>query len=109
MEDNNTDNVARSLLDMRLDLKYVEVFDSFKAVKIVACAIALIVAILYLNFSSSRVEFITGACSLLFGIRLLLGSPTDVRLTEESLLRLQAWLVNDDEEIDGEDDEETDG
>ena len=109
MKDNNADGVARSLLDVRLDLKYVEVFNSRKAIKIVACAIALSVAILYLNFSSSRVEFITGACSLLFGIRLLLGSPTDVRLTEESLLRLQAWLVNDDEEIDGEDDEETDG
>jgi len=102
MEDNNTDNVARSLLDMRLDLKYVEVFDSFKAVKIVACTIALIVAILYLSLSSSRIEFITGACSLLFAIRLLLGAPTEVQLTPESLLRLQSWLTNDDEEIDGE-------
>ena len=102
MEDNNTDNVARSLLDIRLDLQYVEVFNSLKAIKIVACTIALIVAILYLSLSSSRIEFITGACSLLFAIRLLLGAPTEVRLTAESLLRLQSWLTNDDEEIDGE-------
>lgn len=109
-ENNNIDGidgsngVARSLLDMRLDLQYVEVFNSRKAIKIVACTIALIVAILYLSLSSSRIEFITGACSLLFAIRLLLGAPTEVRLTPESLLRLQAWLVNDDddEEIDGE-------
>jgi len=102
MEDNNTDNVARSLLDIRLDLQYVEVFNSLKAIKIVACTIALIVAILYLSLSSSRIEFITGACSLLFAIRLLLGAPTEVRLTAESLLRLQSWLTNDNEEIDGE-------
>jgi hypothetical protein len=102
MEDNNTDNVARSLLDIRLDLQYVEVFNSLKAIKIVACTIALIVAILYLSLSSSRIEFITGACSLLFAIRLLLGAPTEVQLTPESLLRLQSWLTNDDEEIDGE-------
>ena len=98
MEDNNTDNVARSLLDMRLDLKYVEVFNSGKAVKIVACTIALIVAILYLSFSSSQVEFVIGGCSLLFAIRLLLGAPTEIRLTEESFERLQSWLVNDDDE-----------
>ena len=102
MDDNNTDNVARSLLDIRLDLQYVEVFNSLKAIKIVACTIALIVAILYLSLSSSRIEFITGACSLLFAIRLLLGAPTEVQLTPESLLRLQSWLTNDDEEIDGE-------
>ena len=102
MEDNNTDNVARSLLDIRLDLQYVEVFNSLKAIKIVACTIAHIVAILYLSLSSSRIEFITGACSLLFAIRLLLGAPTEVQLTPESLLRLQSWLTNDDEEIDGE-------
>ena len=104
MEDNNTDadaGVARSLLDARLDLKYVEVFNSGKAVKIVACTIALIVAILYLSFSSSQVEFVIGGCSLLFAIRLLLGAPTEIRLTEESFERLQSWLVNDD------DDEET--
>jgi hypothetical protein len=98
MEDNNTDNVARSLLDMRLDLKYVEVFNSGKAVKIVACTIALIAAILYLSFSSSQVEFVIGGCSLLFAIRLLLGAPTEIRLTEESFERLQSWLVNDDDE-----------
>ena len=102
MEDNNTDTVARSFLDIRLDLQYVEVFNSLKAIKIVACTIALIVAILYLSLSSSRIEFITGACSLLFAIRLLLGAPTEVQLTPESLLRLQSWLTNDDEEIDGE-------
>ena len=102
MEDNNTDNVARSLLDMRLDLQYVKVFNSGKATKIVACTIALSLAIVYLNLSSSPVEFGTGACGLLFAIRLLLGAPTEVRLTEESFQRLQSWLVNDDEEIDGE-------
>ena len=102
MEDNNTDGVARSLLDMRLDLKYVKVFNSGKAIKIVACTIALLVAILYLSFSSSRVEFVIGAGSLLFAIRLLLGAPTEVRLTKESLQRLHAWLVNEDEETDAE-------
>ena len=101
MEDNNTDGVARSLLDMRLDLKYVKVFNSGKAIKIVACTIALLVAILYLSLSSSRFEFVIGACSLLFAIRLLLGAPTEVQLTEESFQRLQSWLVND-EETDGE-------
>ena len=101
MEDNNADVVARSLLDVRLDLKYIEVFNSGKAIKIVACTIALIVAILYLSFSSSQVEFVIGGCSLLFAIRLLLGAPTEIRLTEESFERLQSWLVNDD------DDEET--
>ena len=107
MEDNNTDadaGVARSLLDVRLDLKYVEVFNSGKAIKIVACTTALLVAILCLSFSSSSVEFVIGACSLLVAIRLLLGAPTEVRLTRESFQRLQSWLVNDDgdEETDGE-------
>ena len=102
MEDNNTDGVARSLLDMRLDLKYVKVFNSGKAIKIVACTIALTLAILYLSFSSSRVEFVIGASSLLFAIRLLLGAPTEVRLTQESFQRLQSWLVS------GDSDEETD-
>ena len=102
MEDNNTDGVARSLLDMRLDLKYVKVFNSGKAIKIVACTIALLVAIICLDFSSSTAKFVIGAGSLLFAIRLLLGAPTEVQLTEESFQRLQSWLVNDDEEIDGE-------
>ena len=102
MEDNNTDVVARSLLDERLDLQYVEVFNSGKAIKIVACVIALTLAILYISFSSSRVEFVIGASSLLFAIRLLLGAPTEVRLTKESLQRLHAWLVNEDEETDAE-------
>ena len=103
MEDNNTDGVARSLLDMRLDLKYVKVFNSGKAIKIVACTIALLVAIICLDFSSSTAEFAIGAGSLLFAIRLLLGAPTEVQLTEESFQRLQSWLINDnEEEIDGE-------
>lgn len=103
MEDNNTDGVARSLLDMRLDLKYVKVFNSGKAIKIVACTIALLVAIICLDFSSSTAEFAIGAGSLLFAIRLLLGAPTEVQLTEESFQRLQSWLVSGDD-----DDEETD-
>ena len=105
MEDNNgagDTEVARSLLDARLDLQYVEVFNSGKAIKIVACTIALLVAIICLDFSSSTAEFAIGAGSLLFAIRLLLGAPTEVQLTEESFQRLQSWLVNDDEEIDGE-------
>ena len=103
MEDNNTDSVARSLLDMRLDLQYVEVFNSGKAIKIVACTIALLVAIIRLDFSSSTAEFAIGAGSLLFAIRLLLGAPTEVQLTQESFQRLQSWLVSGDD-----DDEETD-
>ncbi len=102
MEDNNTDGVARSLLDMRLDLKYVKVFNSGKAIKIVACTIALLVAIICLDFSSSTAEFAIGAGSLLFAIRLLLGAPTEIRLTRESYQRLQSWLVS------GDSDEETD-
>ena len=102
MEDNHADVVARSLLDVRLDLEYVEVFNSGKAIKIVACTIALTLAILYLSFSSSRVEFVIGASSLLFAIRLLLGAPTEVRLTKESLQRLHAWLLDGDEETDAE-------
>ena len=102
MEDNNTDGVARSLLDMRLDLQYVKVFNSGKAIKIVACTIALLVAIICLDFSSSTAKFVIGAGSLLFAIRLLLGAPTEVRLTEESYQRLQSWLVS------GDSDEETD-
>ena len=98
MEDNNTDGVARSLLDVRLDLKYVEVFNSGKAIKIVACTIALLVAIICLDFSSSRVEFAIGAGSLLFAIRLLLGAPPEIQLTPESFQRLQSWLVNDEDE-----------
>ena len=108
MEDNNgagDTEMARSLLDARLDLQYVEVFNSGKAIKIVACTIGLALAILYLSLSSSRFEFVIGACSLLFAIRLLLGAPTEVRLTEESFERLQLWLINDDDD----DDEETDG
>jgi hypothetical protein len=103
MEDNTADVVPRSLLDARLDLKYVEVFNSGKAIKIVACVIALILAILYLNFSSGPAEFAVGACSLLFAIRLLLGAPTEIQLTPESFQRLQLWLISDDD-----DDEETD-
>ena len=102
MEDNNTDVVARSLLDERLDLQYVEVFNSGKAIKIVACTIALLVAIICLDFSSSTAEFAIGAGSLLFAIRMLLGAPTEVQLTEESFQRLQSWLVS------GDSDEETD-
>ena len=102
MEDNHADVVARSLLDVRLDLKYVEVFNSGKAIKIVACAIALTLAILYLSFSSGPFEFDVGACSLLFAIRLLLGAPTEIQLTPESFHRLQSWLVNEDEETDEE-------
>lgn len=102
MEDNHADVVARSLLDVRLDLKYVEVFNSGKAIKIVACAIALTLAILYLSFSSGPFEFAVGACSLLFAIRLLLGAPTEIQLTPESFQRLQSWLVNEDEETDEE-------
>ena len=102
MEDNNTDGVARSLLDMRLDLKYVKVFNSGKAIKIVACTIALTLAILYFSFSSSRVEFVIGAGGLLFAIQMLLGAPTEVRLTKESLQRLHAWLLDGDEETDAE-------
>ena len=102
MEDNNTDGGARSLLDMRLDLKYVKVFNSGKAIKIVACTIALLVAIICLDFSSSTAEFAIGAGSLLFAIRMLLGAPTEVQLTEESFQRLQSWLVS------GDSDEETD-
>ena len=102
MEDNNAEVVARSLLDARLDLKYVKVFNSGKAIKIVACTIALTLAILYFSFSSSRVEFVIGAGGLLFAIRMLLGAPTEVRLTKESHQRLQSWLVN------GDGDEETD-
>ena len=109
MDDNNNiegaDGVARSLLDLRLDLKYVEVFNSGKAIKIVACTIGLALAILYLSLSSSPVKFGIGVCGLLFAIRLLLGAPTEVRLTEESFERLQLWLINDDDD----DDEETDG
>ena len=102
MDDNEPDGVARSILDMRLGLKYVEVFNPRKAIKIVACAIALSVAILYLNFSSSQVEFIIGGCSLLVAIRLVLGAPTEIRLSDESLLRLQSWLLHDDGEDNGE-------
>ena len=102
MDDNAPDGVARSLLDVRLGLRYVEVFNSRKAIKIVACAIALSVAILYLNFSSSQIEFIIGGCSLLVAIRLVLGAPTEIRLTDESLLRLQSWLLHDEGEADGE-------
>ena len=105
MEDNNVNGdagVARSLLDARLDLQYVEVFNSGKAIKIVACTIGLALAILYLSLSSSPVKFGIGVCGLLFAIRLLLGAPTEVQLTEESFQRLQSWLINDDEEIDGE-------
>ena len=105
MEDNNANGdagMARSLLDARLDLQYVEVFNSRKAIKIVACTIALALAIVYLKLSSSPVEFGTGVCGLLFAIRLLLGAPTEIQLTEESFQRLQSWLINDDEEIDGE-------
>ena len=105
MEDNNVNGdagVARSLLDARLDLQYVEVFNSGKAIKIVACTIGLTLAILYLSLSSSPVKFGIGVCGLLFAIRLLLGAPTEVRLTPESFQRLQSWLVNDDDEIDGE-------
>ena len=102
MEDNHADVVARSLLDVRLDLKYVEVFNSGKAIKIVACVIALTLAILYLSFSSGPFEFAVGACSLLFAIRLLLGAPTEIQLTPESFQRLQSWLVNEDEETDEE-------
>ena len=102
MDDNEPDGVARSILDVRLGLKYVEVFNPRKAIKIVACAIALSVAILYLNFSSSQVEFIIGGCSLLVAIRLMLGAPTEIRLSDESLLRLQSWLLHDDGENNGE-------
>ena len=101
MDDNEPDGVARSILDMRLGLKYVEVFNPRKAIKIVACAIALSVAILYLNFSSSQVEFVIGGCSLLIAIRLVLGAPTEIRLSDESLLRLQSWLLHDDGEDNG--------
>ena len=106
MEDNNANGdteVARSLLDARLDLQYVEVFNSRKAIKIVACTIGLTLAILYLSLSSSPVKFGIGVCGLLFAIRLLLGAPTEVQLTEESFQRLQSWLVSGDD-----DDEETD-
>ena len=105
MEDNNgagDTEVARSLLDARLDLQYVEVFNSGKAIKIVACTIGLALAILYLSLSSSPVKFGIGVCGLLFAIRLLLGAPTEIQLTQESFQRLQSWLINDDEEIDGE-------
>ena len=106
MEDNNANGdaeVARSLLDARLDLQYVEVFNLGKAIKIVACTIGLTLAILYLSLSSSPVKFGIGVCGLLFAIRLLLGAPTEIQLTEESFQRLQSWLINDnDEEIDGE-------
>jgi len=102
MDDNEPDGVARSILDMRLGLKYVEVFNPRKAIKIVACAIALSVAILYLSFSSSQVEFIIGGCSLLIAIRLVLGAPTEIRLSDDSLLRLQSWLLSDNGEADGE-------
>ena len=102
MDDNEPDGVARSILDVRLGLKYVEVFNPRKAIKIVACAIALSVAILYLSFSSSQVEFIIGGCSLLVAIRLVLGAPTQIRLSDESLLRLQSWLLHDDGEDNGE-------
>ena len=102
MDDNEPDGVARSILDVRLGLKYVKVFNPRKAIKIVACAIALSVAILYLSFSSSQVEFIIGGCSLLVAIRLVLGAPTEIRLSDESLLRLQAWLLSDNGEADGE-------
>ena len=96
MDDNEPDGVARSILDVRLGLKYVEVFNPRKAIKIVACAIALSVAIVYLSFSSSQVEFVIGGCSLLVAIRLMLGAPTEIRLSDESLLRLQSWLLHDD-------------
>ena len=102
MDDNEPDGVARSILDVRLGLKYVKVFNPRKAIKIVACAIALSVAILYLSFSSSQVEFIIGGCSLLIAIRLVLGAPTEIRLSDESLLRLQSWLLSDNGEADGE-------
>ncbi len=102
MDDNEPDGVARSILDVRLGLKYVEVFNPRKAIKIVACTIALSVAILYLSFSSSQIEFVIGGCSLLVAIRLVLGAPTEIRLTEESLLRLQSWLLHDDGENNGE-------
>ena len=102
MDDNEPDGVARSLLDVRLGLRYVEVFNSRKAIKIVACAIALSVAILYLNFSSSQGACSIGGCSLLVAIRLVLGAPTEIRLTDESLLRLQSWLLHDEGEADGE-------
>ena len=102
MDDNEPDGVARSILDVRLGLKYVKVFNPRKAIKIVACAIALSVAILYLNFSSSQVEFVIGGCSLLIAIRLVLGAPTEIRLSDESLLRLQSWLLSDNGEADGE-------
>ncbi len=98
MDDNEPGGVARSILDVRLGLKYVEVFDPRKAIKIVACTAALIVAILYLGLSSSRIEFLAGTCSLLVAMRLLFGAPTEIRLTEESLLRLQSWLISDDTE-----------
>ena len=102
MDDNEPDGVARSILDVRLGLKYVEVFNPRKAIKIVACAIALSVAIVYLSFSSSQVEFVIGGCSLLVAIRLMLGAPTEIRLSDESLLRLQSWLLHDDGENNGE-------
>ena len=108
VDDESASIMARSMLDIRLNLKYVEVFNTRKAIKIVAVAISFIVAILYLRFSATTTEFFIGACGLLYAIRQILGAPTEIRLTEESYQRLQVWLAND-EEPDGEPDEEVGG
>jgi hypothetical protein len=97
VDDESASIMARSMLDIRLNLKYVEVFNTRKAIKIVAVAISFIVAILYLRFSASTIEWTAGTCGLLLAIRLLIGAPTSTRLSTESFQRLQEWLANDEE------------
>ena len=97
MDDENADAAARSLLDTRLNLQYTEVFNTGKASKIAGVVIALVFAILYLRFSATTIEFFIGSCGLVFAIRLILGAPTEIRLTPESYQRLQEWLISDEE------------
>jgi hypothetical protein len=112
MDDESADKAARSLLDVRLGLQYVEVFNTRKAIKIASVVLGFSIAILFLRFSATTTEFFIGACGLLFAIQRILGAPTEIRLTKDSYQRLQVWLVNDeepDEEPDGEPDKEVGG
>jgi len=93
-----SDAVARTLLDNRLGLVYTESFSARKAAKIVACASSLGLAIVYLHLSASLTEFCVGTAALVLFIRLLLGAPTRIHLTSESLEQLEVWLTDSNED-----------
>lgn len=81
------------LLD-HLKLEYKTQFNTRTAFAIIVSASALIFGISFLNHPDSPYRII-GIASIMLFVRIVMGSPVEEVLTEESRQRLEQWVEED--------------